>query len=296
MPGPRRLLVIVNTQGARAGQDLRDAIAVLRVAGCAVRLEEPESPSEIPDLIGRLAGTCDAVVIGGGDGTLSRAVSAVIDAKRPLGILPLGTANDLARALGIPFAPREAAVVIARGALRRIDVGRVNGTLFLNGAALGMSTRVTRKLAGETKRRWGVLSYALASARSIRDRRAFRATVTCDGVRHELHSIQIHVANGRHYGGGMTASEDADVDDGRLVLLSVRARSLLSLVRLLPSLRAGRHRPHEPTDVLRGNVFEIRTRRSQEISTDGELTGCSTPVTIDQLRLALPVYAPERSR
>jgi diacylglycerol kinase (ATP) len=291
-PRARRLLVIVNERGSRAAQALEGPLGVFAAASCEVCLERIEDPSRVTECIRRGAAACDAVVLGGGDGTLSRVASVLLETKKPLGILPLGTANDLAKTLGIPPSPEAAAAVIVGGRTRTIDVGRVNGTLFLNAGALGLSTRVTKQLPAESKRRWGVLSYALAAARVTRERRSFRAIVVCDGVSRVLRTIQIHVANGRHYGGGMTASEDADIDDGQLVLVSVRPHSLLRILRGLRALRAGRHGADRTTDVMRGSVFEIRTQRPCEISTDGELTGCATPARFDQLRRALAVYVP----
>jgi diacylglycerol kinase family enzyme len=160
---PKRLLLIVNGRGSRAGQGLEDAVKLLRDRGCEVRVERPQDPAEISPRILTLAPDFDAVVLGGGDGTLSRSAQALLDVDRPLGILPLGTANDLARTLGIPQEPAGACAIIAGGRLRPIDLGRVDGTLFLNAAALGLSTRVTRRLDRDSKR--GMRHYNRSGAR-----------------------------------------------------------------------------------------------------------------------------------
>ena len=115
----------------------------------------------------------DLVIIGGGDGTLNAAADALIETGLPLGILPLGTANDLARTLGIPADLVAAGQVIAAGRTHRIDLGRVNGKHFFNVASLGLSVQVARELDADLKRRWGVLGYAFIVWRAIRGRRPF---------------------------------------------------------------------------------------------------------------------------
>ncbi|MHC5722287.1 MAG: diacylglycerol kinase family protein, partial [Nostoc sp.] len=91
----------------------------------------------------------ELVIIGGGDGTLNAAVDALVDTQLPLGILPLGTANDLARTLEIPNSLSEACKIIAYRNLHRIDLGWVNGKHFFNVASLGLSVKITERLTKE---------------------------------------------------------------------------------------------------------------------------------------------------
>ena len=292
LPSPRRALLIVNRKSSRAADaHLEAGLHLLAEHGLAVRQEVTERPDEIESMLRRHARETDLVILGGGDGTISRALPVLLETSRPLGILPLGTANDFAHTLGIPDDVEAACAVIAAGRLRHVDVGVVNGIPFVNAASLGLSVTVARELTVETKRRLGVLSYPLRLVRAWRRRRPFRADVECDGRRVRLWSLQVHVGNTGHYGGGMVVSQDAKPDDGRLVLASVPPRGVLRLLLWLPALRRGRHAGTEVA-VLRGTAIELRTRPPRLVATDGEVTG-RTPASFRVLPRALAAYAPE---
>lgn len=118
-------------------------------------------------MIRSMRGRVDRVILGGGDGTLNPSAAGLRDSGLPLGILPLGTANDLARTLGVPEDPERAAAVIADGRTTRLDLGYVNGRPFFNVASLGLSVDITRRLTKVMKRRWGRLAYPIAAAAVI---------------------------------------------------------------------------------------------------------------------------------
>ena len=143
----------------------------------------------------------DAVVIGGGDGTLTLAVDGLVDVKLPLGIIPLGTANDLARTLGLPTDPVAAADIIAGGHLKPIDLGWVNGTHFFNVASVGLSTGITRRL---DRRRGQVGRPGLPDRgrRVIYHARPFTADIVTGSGMIRVHTFQITVGNGRYQAAG----------------------------------------------------------------------------------------------
>ncbi|MHC5828099.1 MAG: diacylglycerol kinase family protein, partial [Nostoc sp.] len=124
-------------------------------------------PKHLAEVIFRYQHQVELVIIGGGDGTLNAAVDALVDTQLPLGILPLGTANDLARTLEIPNSLSEACKIIAYGNLHRIDLGWVNGKHFFNVASLGLSVKITERLTKEVKRRWGIFAYAATALQVI---------------------------------------------------------------------------------------------------------------------------------
>jgi diacylglycerol kinase (ATP) len=178
----------------------------------------------------------------------------------PLGIIPLGTANGLARTLGVPLDPEEAALIAATGRRRRIDLGEVNGHPFFNVASIGFGVDLTRALTRDSKRRFGLNGYAVAALRALRRLRPFRAEIVHGNARHISRTVHVAVGNGRHYGGGMIVAEHARIDDGQLDVYSLEVKSIWRLLLLLPALRSGRHRAWSEIRTLAGEEIEIRTR------------------------------------
>ncbi|MGC2855043.1 lipid kinase [Novispirillum sp. DQ9] len=286
-------LLVVNPHSARGGAEIGAAIAVLEARGHRVLFHAGDSPGALPALVERHAREADRVVVGGGDGTLNGVLEAVLHAGLPLGILPLGTANDLARGLGIPADPVAACRIIADGHARPIDIGCVNGKHFFNVASLGASVEIARAMHRRRDRntRWGVLSYPLAMMEAVKFCRPFRAHLRVDGHEQDVTSYQISVGNGRFYGGGMLVAEEAALDDGSLDLYSLKVRSAWQVLLHLPALRAGRHHTWRGVLHLRGRDITVRTNRPMPINTDGELT-THTPARFTVLPGALTVYVP----
>ena len=238
-----------------------------------------------------MRGAVDLVVVGGGDGTINAAARGVIDTGLPLGVLPLGTANDLARTLGLPMALDGAVAVIAAGRTRRIDLGEVNGHPYFNVASLGFGVDLTHALTADAKRRWGPLGYAVAGFRVLRRLRPFHVDIEIGGERHASRTVHLAVGNGRHYGGGMTVSHDASIDDGRLDVYSLEFASAWRLLMALPALRSGRTRDWTDIRTLAGQEIRVTTHRERSVNADGEIV-TRTPATFRVLHEAIAVFAP----
>jgi diacylglycerol kinase (ATP) len=291
VPPRKRALLLVNRASRRGAMELDAALEVLSAQGIEVVQAHPERAEEVPQMIRVACEEVDRVIVGGGDGTINLAAEALLECGLPLGILPMGTANDLARTLQIPDTLAEACAVITAGRLKLIDLGRVNGRYFFNVASIGLGARVSRQLTREQKGRWGVLGYARGVLRAFSDHRPFRAEIRCDGRVLRARAIQIAVGNGRHYGGGMTVNREAAIDDGLLHLYCLEPQSLWRLLALLPDLREGPERERTGVRLLQGEHIEVHTRRPMPVSTDGELT-THTPARFRVVREALAVYVP----
>jgi YegS/Rv2252/BmrU family lipid kinase len=288
----RKALLFANIASRQGAMDLAPALEVLREGGVRVLEERPPDVRRLGAWIVEHRRAADLAIIGGGDGTLNAAAEGLVEAGLPLGILPLGTANDLARTLEIPADIVEASKVIAEGLTHPIDLGRVNGKHFFNVASVGLSVHVARQLGVDIKRRWGVLGYPLTLWRALGRHRSFRAEIRCDGARARVRTIQISVGNGRHYGGGMTIAADATIDDGLLDVVSLAPQGLLELILNLPALRWGWHERAELVRHWRCREIEIQTARSLPVNTDGEVT-TRTPAHIMVVPKALSVYVPQ---
>jgi YegS/Rv2252/BmrU family lipid kinase len=286
-----RCLLIINPH-ARAGALDPDGMAdALAANGLSVRVARCEGREAVSEAIRAHAAEVDRVVVGGGDGTINAAAPGILATGLPLGILPLGTANDLARTLGIPLDPAEAARVAATGRLRRIDLGEANGVPFFNVASIGLSVEIARELTRETKRRWGVLGYAVAGVRVLRRMRPFGAEIRIGGETHRVKSVQIGVGNGRHYGGGMTVEENAAPDDGKLDVYTIDVRGWWELPLLFPAFRSGRQGRWRNVHTWDCTEVEILTRRPQRVNTDGEVT-TKTPARFRVLPGAVRIACP----
>ena len=293
MPSQRskRVLLLYNARARRGGGALEPVRARLEAGGFAVTVEPFENLPEIARDITRLKDTSDAVVVCGGDGSISSAAPALIESGLPLGIVPAGTANDLARTLSIPLDFAAAADLVVAGHTRRIDVGLVNGHAFFNVASIGLSSELAQKLDPETKKRFGRLGYAVAALRVLSSARPFRARIVEKGSGTRVRTYQIAVGNGRLYGGGNVVAETAAIDDGRLDLYSLEMASLWKSALMARAFRSGTHGAWKEVRTARCVEFDIETSRPMPVNTDGEIV-TATPAHFRVLPAAVTVFAP----
>jgi YegS/Rv2252/BmrU family lipid kinase len=287
----RRALLLVNAKARRGGMALDEVRTRFAAGGVDVTVEPFSALPELARDIVRLRESADCIVVCGGDGTVSAGAMAVMESGLPMGILPLGTANDLARTLGIPMDIPGAVDVIVGGYERRIDLGSVNGHAFFNVASIGLSAKLAEGLRPEIKRRWGRLGYAIAASRVLARARTFTAWITEKGETVKVRTFQIAVGNGRHYGGGNVVEASAAIDDGYLDLYSLEMSNVWTLALMLRSFRSGTHGAWKEVRTARCTQFDIRTKRPQPINTDGEIV-TQTPATFKVHPEAIAVYAP----
>src|ERR1700712_1000283 len=252
----RRALLIVNGKSRSGKAALPKVIEGLRKFGIDPVHRDCDSREQLPALIASEGVNADIVVVGGGDGTLNAAAAAIARLKRPLGILPLGTANDLARTLGIPADLDAAIRTIGYGQAKSIDVGKVNDVLFFNVASLGLSVVLAQELTGDIKRRFGKLGYALAAIRVLTLARPFHADISGGGRKLRSLTLQVAVGNGRYYGGGNVIERNARIDDEILNLYSLEVLRAWRLILMLRSFRTGEHGQLDDVLALQGDKFE----------------------------------------
>jgi diacylglycerol kinase (ATP) len=291
-PDRKRALVLRNPKARRGQESLDGPFRQLEHAGIDVTIETFEALPEIARDIVRLRSIADLIVICGGDGSISSGAMAVMESGLPLGIMPMGTANDLARTLAIPMDLTAAARVIAAGQTRRIDMGTVNGHAFFNVASIGLSSELAQGLDPTLKKRFGRLGYALAASKVLTKASRFHATITEKGRTTEVDTFQIAIGNGRHYGGGNVVRDDAEIDDGHLDLYSLELKNLWKLALMLRSFRSGTHGAWQEVRTARCVEFDILTKRPMPVNTDGEIV-TATPAHFKVHPQAVAIFAPE---
>jgi diacylglycerol kinase (ATP) len=283
-------LFVANTH-SRRGLAAEPFATALERGGITLRRETCRGREDLGALIRRLRDQIGSVILAGGDGTMNAASAALHETGLPLGILPLGTANDLARTLAIPMEPEAAAAVILAGRTRQLDLGCVNGHLFFNVASLGLSVDITRRLSKLMKRRLGIFAYPVAAAAVLATGSRFHATLSGDGQVIPMRTMQISVGNGRYYGGGMVVEANAQIDDGLLDVYSLEPSGKWRLLLMAKAFRAGNHEKLQEVRTFQSHVVTIETRRPRHVSADGEIV-TQTPAHFTVLPKAITVFAP----
>jgi YegS/Rv2252/BmrU family lipid kinase len=288
----RRFALLVNpaSAGGRALKALPSVHRVLDELGAEHRTVTTRSIDHAYAEAGTAAGEGETVVALGGDGLLRPIAGALKNTDSALAIVPAGRGNDLARMLGIPDDPGEAARIAVQGRERLVDVANVEGTPFVGVASFGFDSDANR-IANDTKLIKGDAIYAYAALRALVAWKPARFSVVVDGERHELIGCTIAVGNSKVYGGGMYVLPDAEIDDGRLDVMLIRDAPKLHLLTLLPRVFRGTHGRSELVEFLRGEEIEVSADRPFAIYADGDPIA-ATPAIIRVERRCLAVIVP----
>jgi YegS/Rv2252/BmrU family lipid kinase len=267
------------------------------------RVEQELDELRIPFRVERTRGLEDGVeralraveanevpVVISGDGLVGAIGGAMAGSETPLGIVPGGRGNDLARVLGIPDDPVGAVGVLAAGESRRIDVGEANGKRFLGIVSIGFDSEANR-LANETAFLRGNLVYAYAAIRTLLGWKPGRFTVRAGEERIRFTGYSVSVANSRAFGGGMFIAPEAELDDGEFDIITVGDVGKLRFVGNLPKVFKGTHVNEDEVRVFRAPQVELTASRAFPVYADGEhLT--DLPASLRVLPRALSILAP----
>lgn len=281
-PAPRSVIVrvrLVVNPAARRGAQLGEAVAAqLRRLGVNVIAGESS------------AGSLDAIVVAGGDGTFAGQIPRALAIGLPIGLVPLGTFNDLARSLEIPFNVDAACAVIAAGRTRPIDVARVNDAYYATEASIGVSSRIARLQRPEEKQRFGFWAVLASLSAVARHARPFHAEIAFEGRRERVRAVQVTVANSQHFGGIITVG-GAAIDDGWLDCYCVQVDTILGLFSVVRAIVTGQRHSAPGLRTFRARSFDVRTRHGHRIIADGEPAG-KTPARFEVLPRAVRVFVP----
>jgi len=295
-----RAALVVNTRARRGRAQADHARRLLTAGGVPIaNTYALRSSSRLSDAVSAaLDAGCDLIILGGGDGTVSAVVDLLAHRHVALGLLPLGTANDFARTLGIPDDLEDACGAIARGKAVDVDLGRADDLHFVNVASIGLGARVVTRVSPWLKRIAGTLAYPVAAARALVGFHPFAATLTFPNGDHPPVSfprlVQIGVGNGRFYGGGAVVAPRASIDDGALEVYAIEWGGWRHLVAVALTFRSGRFVRLPGVCHYKTSSVRIETERTLATNVDGELVE-QTPVLFTQARDALKVIVPRDS-
>ncbi len=241
-----------------------------------------------------VADGAERLIVVGGDGTLSIAVQAVAGSETVLGVVPAGTGNDFARALGLKDKSIGQATVTALNNDRRIDAIKTQDRFIASVITGGFSAEVNNR-AEQMRFPKGPSRYTLATLIKAVNLKYQPLTFTVDGTRHDYKTTLWAVANTYSFGGGMLICPDANPQDGQIDLTVIADVSRPTLLRLLPTVFQGKHVRHPKVHTLRGTTIEITQQTPSPVTTqilgEGEPIG-HLPVTMTVAKDALRIAAP----
>jgi len=265
----------------------------LEALGHRVDCAWTRGPGDAREQLRSREGGFDRLVVAGGDGTLNEVVNALPDpGGLPLTQLALGTANMLARELGLPRDPEALADVIHGGVVRRLDLGRVDGDRFLLVVGSGFDALVTRVIRETRRGTLGFTGYAVPIVRALARYRPPELVVRVDGGAERSGALVI-VCNVRNYGGLFTVADSARCDSGSLEVCIFRRASVPDLVRYVAAARRGRMARSRNVEIVSGRRVRIASAHPVPVQVDGDYWG-ATPVEIDVEPAVVPVLVPAR--
>ena len=289
----QRALLIANPASRRGARLVDEARATFRVFGIRCDAVVTEYPGHAARLAGRLGGDYDLIFALGGDGTAMDVVGALVSSDRPVGILPGGTGNLLARALGIPRNIPSAIQTLLEGEEARIDLGRLDdGRYFAFAAGVGIDASMVESTPIPLKQRLGILAYVLTATRSVLRGDSFDVRATVDGVTYERTAAMVMVTNfGTVLDQLFALGPDISHDDGILDLCVFSPGNVIDAARIAWRLFRKDFRDDPCILYAPGHRFVIETSPTRNAQADGELLG-PTPfaVTVEPLgaRLLIP--------
>lgn len=263
-----------------------------------VLIERPRSEEEATEILKEHSGPGARIIAAGGDGTVRRTVNLLmrLESQATLGILPLGSGNDLARTLEIPFEPLEALDVIRKGIPQPLDVFEFETAeesgFCANMVTGGNSGRYAEVMTSELKERWGAFCYLRGVIDVLQNLEPFTLTLTRDEDPPETFDVlNFFCANGRSSGGGLVVSPEADSGDGQIDLVIVQDGDAGAIAGLTASYFLSDYKNHELISFRRARQLRIECDPPQPLTADGDTIGHS-PVTVRIHAGALRVLTP----
>jgi len=215
---------------------------------------------------------CEVVCAMGGDGTVNEVINGIAGTGAALAVIPVGTGNDFANALGVPKGDVAAACrILARGHLRPMDLCRVNDRYFASSFGAGFDARVTKAANERFKRLGGIWTYIFAVMSVIWSFRPGRMRIVADGREISKSPLLVAVTNWKSYGGGMYICPGAEIDDGLFEVCIVDNVPILKFLYCFPRVIRGTHVTMPEVEIFRAQSVHISCSRIETYHVDGEV-------------------------
>ena len=291
----RRVLLIVNPASRLGSRARPKAERAFAEAGVRCDTRVTESAGHGATLAADYGSAYDAVFTLGGDGTAIEVISALAHTGPPVGILPGGTGNVVARTLGTPLNSRRAVRVLLDGDEARIDLGRLStGQRFAIGMGVGLDAAMIKDTPAPLKRRLGFFAYVLSATRAVLRMERFNVRLTVDGETIEREASAVLIANfGAVLNDLIAFGDGIRRDDGLLNACIYSPRNLRDAARILWMMSRKNFRPDPCVTYLSGKRFRLETMPPRLGQADGELLG-NSPFEVSVEPLAGRVLVPKR--
>ena len=275
---PSRKTIALVIKGSRSDDPaLRELVQTVRALGIRVR---PRVTFELGDAASFAREEADrgaaAVVAVGGDGTINEVLNGLAGRDTPMGIIPLGTANDFARQVGIPEDVKHAMDLILFGTPVRLDTAEVNGRRFLNVSAGGIGADATAETGAEAKDLLGPLAYAFTGLKKLVALESLPLRLESREVTREVRALLFFVGNARRSGGGMPVTPLASPNDGMLDVCVIEEMGRADLARLALKVRRGEHVGEAGVLYFRTTALVMHAGEPVYVNVDGERLSATT--------------------
>ncbi|MDT5062243.1 MAG: hypothetical protein QOH63_2702 [Acidobacteriota bacterium] len=298
---PARPAVIINaSSGTDDKKEARERLQeVFASAGVDARISLAESGEEIIDLARKaVEDNCQPIIAGGGDGTINAVASQVVDTDRTLGVLPLGTLNHFAKDLNIPLDIESAARICLEGREAKVDVGEVEGRVFLNNSSLGLYPNIVRHREKQQQQlgrgKWPAFIWATLTM--LKRYPFLSVRLSTDEQRLIRHTPFVFIGNNEYEMESFNVGARSCIDAGHLSLYVAHRTGRLGLLRLAWRALFGGLRDEQDFDAMCTKEIWIETRHPKRlrVATDGEVVIMTTPLHYRVRPGALRVLVPEK--
>ena len=293
----KKALLVVNPSagGEKAQEFQKAAVEKLESYFDEVEVKETKKGGDARDFARAAAqDKLDSVFVMGGDGTVNEGISGLAeqDYRPKFGFFPLGTVNDLARALNLPINPKEAIEALDFEQTKSLDIGKINDCYFMNVVAVGSIPEAVRDVSVEEKTKFGKMAYLISGLKKIAQNETYNFELDVDGDHISVESTTLLIGLTNSIGGHENFLPDAKVDDGLLHLVYLKDTNMLKSFQAIPNLAQGVTESNQNLGYRTFNKAHIALKNSQSLGTnvDGD-EGEELPIDITILPSHLTVYS-----